>query len=96
MKLDTRTYTNVILTIIAALLFVLVVRPQLSVVDDAYARDEQQREKQMAVNVQGNIEVQAQATREVAAATNNVAKAIERLAQTTDRIASELGNIASK
>ena len=96
MKLDTRTYTNLILTIIAALLLVLVLRPQLSVVGDAYARNEQQREKQMSVNVQGNIEVQAQATREVAAANNNIAKAIDRLAQTTDRIASQLGNIASK
>jgi len=95
MKLDTRMYTNVLLTIIAALLFVFVLRPQMSVVENAYARDEQQRAKQMAVNVQETSDV-SQAMREVTAASNNIAKAIERLTKATERVAWELGNIATK
>ncbi len=95
MKLDTRIYTNVLLTIIAALLFVLVLWPQLSVVENAYASDEQQRAKPMAVNVKETSDV-LEATREIAAATNNIAKALDRLAKASERIAEELSYIATK
>lgn len=96
MRLDTRTYTNVLLTIIAALLFVLVLRPQLGVVENAYARGEEQRARELSVAVQESRKDLVESARQIAKANQKIATAIERLAQSTERIASELGRMASK
>jgi Na+/phosphate symporter len=89
--LKSRSYTNLILTIIAILLVLILARPSTLLITGAQAKDEEQRAKQQAVNVAETSDV-AVATREVATANQAIASAIQTLAESVDRVAGAVGS----
>ena len=93
--LNNRAYTNVILTVIAVLLVLMLLSPPDILIPSAQARDEQQRAKQLAVNVRESTET-ANAVREVAKANQSIAAAIQTLAESVDRAAGVIAEAAAK
>jgi hypothetical protein len=89
-----RFYTNLILTVIAILLALSVFRPAALFIGNAQATEEQQRARQMAINVIDVPEV-AKATREIAVANQAIASAIQSLAESVDRVSHAISTMPS-
>ncbi|HOE97112.1 MAG TPA: hypothetical protein PK847_11070 [Candidatus Sumerlaeota bacterium] len=94
-SIETRTYTNVVLTVLALLLLVLVAQPYVSL-PAAHAqldlsRNEQQSDKLNSVEPLAD---QAAATREVAAANLKIAEAITKAAAAQSEIAAALARLS--
>jgi hypothetical protein len=95
--IQSRLYLNVILTVIALFLAVLVFRPYMSFSTRAYAqsRNEQQRER-IASTEGAQYDDLAAATMAVADATNEIAMAIREASKSQSDIAKAINKLASQ
>ena len=93
----TRTYTNVVLTLIALVLAALLLQPYVALPTAQAQFDEPERNVQQsraAATLNSNVD-NADATREVAQANRGIAKAIAEAAKAQSQIAKAIERLAS-
>lgn len=99
-SIETRTYTNAILTVIAVLLAINAFGPALRVTTDAEAQrprlSQANEEKQNLTSNAGGDEAVASATRELAAATLEIATAIREQATAQAEAQEAIGKAIAK
>ena len=98
MKLDSRTYMNVILTVIAVLLLVMVVQPtaQLDPTSAAYAAREKSTKNEQQQARWGQLGVgESEATKQVAAANDRIAREVGEVAKAIRTVAKSVDKMAA-
>ncbi|GEM_PF-5271316 len=88
--IQSRAYTNVILTVIALLLAVLAIGPYVQVNTPAWAQIEPSRPRNIQQTAASGDEIVGRATESVARATQDIAQAIREAAKSQQAIADAL------
>jgi methyl-accepting chemotaxis protein len=98
--LDTRTYTNVALTVLIVLLAIMIAQPYVSLptaqaqLESRLESDRNAQQRRAAESFSPSLDKLAGATEQVAEANRDIAKAIRESAEAQTKIAKSIGSLS--